>query len=46
MIAFISTLILANFSLVGYFGAKAVSMISLKYYRKVRRFIDPEYMRI
>ena len=45
MIAFISTLMLGNLILVIWFGALSVKYIFIKYYRIIRRFIDPDYMR-
>jgi hypothetical protein len=44
MIIFITLLILFNFAFVGWFGAKDLYLIVVKYYRLTRRYFDPEFM--
>ena len=46
MIGFISVLMMANLLMVGYKGGRDVVLIVYKYYKKFRRFLDPDYMRI
>jgi hypothetical protein len=45
MIGFISILMLVNILAVGYFAGHSLLLVFVKYYRRFRRFLDPNYMR-
>jgi hypothetical protein len=46
MVTFISVLIFVNLLLIFWFGSKSVKFIFIKYYRRVRRFFDPNFMKV